>query len=88
MVTDTGLVLYTLFFFFFHPMKITYFQKNFSKNFLYRFFFYFHSFDEMASIFKHIEKSDIGYFVLKKSYLSLTNDQENLDNSEQRKMKY
>ena len=42
----------------------------------------------MASIFKHIEKSDIGYFVLKKSYLSLTNDQENLDNSEQRKMKY
>ena len=62
MVTDTGLVLYILKCLF-HSMKIGYFQKNFSKNFPYRFFLYFHSFDSMTSVFKHIEKLEMGYFL-------------------------
>ena len=43
----------------------------------------------MTSIFKHIEKLEMGYFLVQnKFYLKLTTDQENSETSEQRKTKY
>ena len=66
-------------------MKIIYFQKNCSKNFLYR-FFYFHFSVLMTSIFKHNEKLEMDYFLFgNKYYLKLITGQENSENSEQGK---
>ena len=60
MVTDLGLVLYIL-----KCLFSLYENDLFSKDFFLISsidFFYFHSFDKMT-IFKHIEKLEMGYFL-------------------------
>ena len=49
----------------FFTTKIFYFKRIFLKNSSID-FFYFHSFDQMTSIFKHIEKFEMSYFLFLK----------------------
>ena len=63
MVTDTGLVLCILKCLFSLYENYLFSKEFFFFKFLYRFFFYVYSFDKMISVFIHIEKLEMGYFL-------------------------